>query len=458
MVTLTELALIVGAFATIVLGFLTYLLLFERGASYSVGAAAHALDDGARARLLTDLLATPLQRIDACDVLNEGAAMYDAYVAAIRGAMHTVHLETYIFRPGHAADAVVGALAEAAARGVRVRVTIDAIGSLGTPQRMFAALLAAGGAVQRYHPLRLENFRRWNNRTHRNLLVIDGAVAFIGGAGIADQWRRAEPAPWRDCVLRVRGPIVRGLQAVFAENWLECAGELLVDTGAFPDAAAAGADELPGPAAVEAAANDGDHAPPVAASIASTDLRSDTFGVVVGSTPTAGRSTRARTLIQLLLASAQRSIRLCTPYFVPDRGIRRELLAAHARGVDITVITGGPYGDHAITRRAGRRRYGALLAHGIEIYEYARRMMHAKVLVIDERWVCLGSTNIDHRSFGLNDEVNLVACSDALAAELIARFASDRDHSARVDYQSWLRRPWGERILATLGRITERHQ
>jgi cardiolipin synthase len=449
-------ALIVGSFATIVLGFLTYLLLFERGATYSVGAAAHALDDAGRARLLTDLLAIPLERIDAFEVLSEGASMYDAYVAAIRGATQTVHLETYIFRPGAAADAVIDALSEAAGRGIRVRVTIDAIGSLGTSSRTFAALLAAGGAVQRYHPLRLENFRRWNNRTHRNLLVIDGAVGFIGGAGIADQWRRAQPAPWRDCVVRVEGPIARGLQAVFAENWLECAGELLVDRGAFPDALPARV-EVSESTAV-AAASVGGHSVPIAAAAGPIDARAGTLGIVVGSTPTAGRATRARTLIQLLLASAQRSIRLCTPYFVPDRGIRHEMLAARARGVAITVITGGPYVDHGITRRAGRRRYGALLENGVDIYEYARRMMHAKVLVIDERWVCLGSTNIDHRSFGLNDEVNLVACSDALAARLIAAFSIDRDHSARVDYQSWLRRPWGERILATLGRITERHQ
>jgi cardiolipin synthase A/B len=181
-------------------------------------------------------------------------------------------------------------------------------------------------------------------------------------------------------------------------------------------------------------------------------------GIVVGSTPTAGRSTRARVTIQLLLATAQRRIRLCTPYFVPDRGIRRELIAARARGVDIAVITGGPYADHGITRRAGRRRYGPLLEAGVELYEYAPRMMHAKVLVIDDRWVCLGSTNIDHRSFGLNDEVNIVACSKALAAQLDIQFEIDREHSNSLDFETWLRRPWGERILAAFGRITERHQ
>ena len=122
------------------------------------------------------------------------------------------------------------------------------------------------------------------------------------------------------------GPIVAGFLAVFAENWLECAGELLVDGGSyanevFPDAA------------------------------------SDVCGLVVGSTPTAGRSTRARILVQLLLASARDSIELCSPYFVPDLGIRRELLAARNRGVRVRIITGGPYGDHG---SSGARGGGAM--------------------------------------------------------------------------------------------------
>jgi cardiolipin synthase len=447
-----EVASVVGVCATIVLGYLTYLLLFEPGAWYSVTAPVHDLDDDARARLLTDVLATPLQRVDAFDVLTEGAAMYDAYVTAIRRATCSVHLEAYIFRPGAAAEAIVHALSERAARGVRVRVTIDAIGSFGS-SRTFEPLLAAGGTVYRYHPLRLVNLRRWNNRTHRNLLLIDGTVGFIGGAGVADHWSRAQPPPWRDCVLRVRGPIVRGLQAVFAENWLECSGELLADADAFPF-------EPPERSrnASSSGTTSGGGTPLEVPTGAATAGAVQCVAIVVGSTPTAGRSTRARMTIQLLLATARQRIRLSTPYFVPDLGIRRELLAARARGVEITIITGGPYADHGITRRAGRRRYGALLEGGVEIFEYAPRMMHAKVLVIDDRWVCLGSTNIDHRSFGLNDEVNVVVRDDPLAAQLGELFENDRRHSEPIDFARWLRRPWGERILATLGRVTERHQ
>jgi cardiolipin synthase len=322
---------------------------------------------------------------------------------------------------------LLDAMCERARAGVHVRVVIDTVGSFRTPGSIFAALVAAGGQVCRYHPLSWHTFKRWNSRTHRNLLVLDGTVAFIGGAGVADHWGRLEAPAWQDFAVRVTGSIVAGLQGVFAENWLEGTGEILVGPDAFA------------------------HTQPTA-------REGLTDAVAVGSTPTAGLSTRARIVVQFLLATARESIELCSPYFIPDLGIRRELLAARARGVRIRILTGGPYGDHGIVRRAGRRRYGTLLQAGIEIWEYGSHMMHAKLLVVDGRWSLVGSTNIDHRSFGLNDEVNLAIASPRFAAELQGLFEEYLACSQRLDLQGWLRRPIGERLLATLGRLIERHQ
>lgn len=416
--------------AIFLLGYLLYLLLFERGALYRTSDAVHGLEDEQRLRLLSALLATPPQSIDSFQVLKDGAGLYESQLAAIGAARHSIHLEAYIFYPGEVADALLRALCERAKSGVKVRVIIDAIGSLRTRPEQFADLRSAGGRVVRYHPLHLQMFRRWNSRTHRNLLIIDNAIAYIGGAGVADHWSRASPPRWRDYVLRVTGPIVSGLQAVFAENWLESVGELLVGPESFPVGRA------------------GDE----------RTARELAPGLAVGSTPTAGRSTRARVLVQFLLAAARESIDLCSPYFVPDLGIRRELIAARERGVRVRVLTGGPYSDHGIVRRAGRRRYGPLLEAGVEIWEYASRMMHAKVLLVDRRWVLVGSTNIDHRSFGINDEVNLLVVNEALEAQLRSMFEEDVRHSERFDLERWRKRSWRERALATLGRIIERHQ
>lgn len=419
----------IGAFlAALTVAYLVVLLLFERGTSYGTSEPLHRLNDVERLRLLTRLLSTPAQSVESLQVLREGPELYESELAAIRAATRSVHLEAYIFYPGTTADAVLEALCERARAGVHVRVIIDAVGSLRTRKKYFAALSRAGGQVYRYHPLSWHMFRRWNSRTHRNLLILDGSLAYIGGAGIADHWGRRTPQPWRDCVVRVTGPVVQGLQAVFTENWLECSGKLLVGGDTFVD--------------------DGQ---------ASDDTGRAT-GIAVGSTPTAGRSTRARILVQSLLATASESIELCSPYFVPDLGIRRELLAARQRGVRVRILTGGPYGDHGIVRRAGRRRYGPLLQAGIEIWEYSTHMMHAKVLVVDGRWSLVGSTNIDHRSFGLNDEVNLLILERELAAHLQASFEADLAQSELLDLRNWGRRSLSERLLATLGRLIERHQ
>jgi cardiolipin synthase A/B len=416
--------------AVLLLGLLLFLLLFERGASYRTSVPVHRLDDAERLRILATLLAKPILPIHSLQVLREGDELYVPHLAAIRAATQSVHLEAYIFFSGRSADAFLEALCERARAGVPVRVIIDAVGSLQTPQVRFAALIAAGGQVHRYHPLQWRYLRRWNNRTHRNLLLLDGQIAFVGGAGVADHWSRAEPPPWRDCVVRVAGPIVGGLQAVFAENWLECTGELLVGPDALPSISAANA-------------------------LGADDYAS---GIAVGSTPTAGRSTQARILVQLLLATARDSIDLCSPYFVPDFGIRRELLAARERGVRVRILTGGPYSDHGVVRRAGRRRYGALLEAGVEIREFSSHMLHAKVLVVDGCWSLVGSTNIDHRSFGLNDEVNLLVLSPDLGAKLQRAYEEDILRSELMDLISWRRRSRGERVLAALGRVIERHQ
>lgn len=414
--------------AILLLAFLLYLLLFERRASYRTSVPLHHLDEVGRMRILSGLLGAAAESIRSLEVLREGPELYRSKVDAIRVAQRSVHLEAYIFHAGRSADAMLSALCDRARAGVRVRIVIDAIGSFRTTKSYFAPLVAAGGEVYRYHPLHWHMARRWNSRTHRNLLVVDGGVAFVGGAGVADYWNREEPPAWRDCVIRVTGPIVTGLQGVFAENWLECAGELLVGPDSLPDMI-----EDDGPAEYAS-------------------------GIAVGSTPTTGRSTRARVLVQILLATARESIDLCAPYFIPDLGIRRELVAAVRRGVHVRILTGGPYTDHGLVRRAGRRRYGSLLEAGISIWEYSSHMMHAKVLVVDGRWSLVGSTNIDHRSFGLNDEVNLVVLSEDLGARLRQTFENDLLHSQALDIASWHNRSWGERLLATLGRVIERHQ
>jgi cardiolipin synthase A/B len=420
--------------AIVITVFLFLLVLFEPGIDYHVEAPPHPLDSNEYLCLLGALSDAQVHRDSRVQVFSTGQAFYDAQLDAIRAAKHTVHLEAYIFRKDGISRRFVDALAERARAGVKVNVIVDAVGSFATWNSTFAPIKDAGGRVRWYQPLRLHLLKRLNNRTHRELLIVDGETGFIGGAGIGDNWLCGDekhPA-WRDTVCKVTGDLVLGLQTTFAENWLEAAEEIL-PASAFP-------------ACPRHSTDDGVTTPDEAA------------GLVVISSPSAGRSTRARVLFQILLASAKRSIHITSPYFLPDPGVRRELLEAVKRGVSVKVIAPGDHADHLMTRRASRRLYGELLQGGSEIFEYQPAMIHAKILIVDGVWSVVGSTNFDNRSFGLNDEVNLAAQCGALAQRLEEDFARDLEQSRRITYEEWSRRPWTERIVESLGRIIERHQ
>jgi cardiolipin synthase len=407
------------------------LALFEPGLPYKMSKRVRSpLDSEEFRRILGALTAAEVHRRNRVEVLTNGEVYYEAELAAIRRARHSVNVEAYIFKTGEIARRFVEALTERARVGAQVNLLIDAIGSLATPRRYFDDLAAAGGRVAFYHAVRWVTLPRINNRTHRELIVIDGEVGFLGGAGVGDHWlkpygRKNEKRRWRDTMFRVEGDAVRDLQSTFAENWLETTGEILSDSGYFPCC------EAPGP----------------------------TTALIVGSAPTAGHSTRSRMLFQTLLASAQRSIHITSPYFLPDRSARGEMIRAiHERGVEVKVVNPGQHTDHLITRRSSRRLYGELLRAGARIYEYQPGMIHTKTMIIDHMWSVVGSTNFDHRSFGLNDEVNLAAYDADLAERLEADFARDLSESRQVTYTEWRQRSFVERSHEWVGRLLERQQ
>jgi cardiolipin synthase len=266
-----------------------------------------------------------------------------------------------------------------------------------------------------------------NNRTHRELIIIDGRVGFVGGAGIGAHWDIGDgdgKPPWRDMMFRVEGDLAAGLQTTFAENWLESSGQILATIEDFPRA---------------------------------TD-RTGWPALVVTSSPTSGRSTRNRVLFQTLIVSAKNVIRIHSPYFLPDRSATAELVRAVRRGVNVQIIVPGQSNNHPMTRLASRRRYGPLLEAGVEIYEFQPGMIHTKSMTVDGSWVVVGSTNFDSRSFDLNDEVNVAVVDRELAEKIAKEFRNDLARSERMVYETWCRRSLLERIAAQLGRVLERQE
>jgi cardiolipin synthase len=257
--------------------------------------------------------------------------------------------------------------------------------------------------------------------------VIDGTIGFIGGAGIADHWYKQtskDQPRWRDTMVRVEGDAVPNLQATFAENWLESCGELIAGPDYFP--------------------------------IIHRD-RAQT-AMIVNSMPSMGGSTRARVLMQSLVASAHKSILITSPYFLPDGSMSDEIVRARKRGVEVRIIAPGRKSDHMVTRSSSQRSYGPLLQAGVQIYEYQPAMIHAKILIVDGVWGVVGSTNFDNRSFGLNDEVNMAVYDESFASRLAEDFARDLTQSQAITYEEWAHRPLWQRGPELLGWVIERQQ
>jgi cardiolipin synthase len=210
---------------------------------------------------------------------------------------------------------------------------------------------------------------------------------------------------------------------VAAENWLECCGEIMTGPEYFPDLEPAGG----------------------------------TTAFVVKSSPS-DRATASRVAFQLLMEGADEHVSMCTPYFLPDRAMRRALIGIARRGVAVRVIVPGRHTDQRWVRLASRRMWGSLLEAGIRIYEYRATMTHAKVLVVDGVWSVLGTTNIDNRSFEHNDEVNLALLDHAVAARLLQDYERDIRDSREVTLDAWRRRPRWEKIVGPFVWILERQQ
>ncbi|MFZ0744048.1 MAG: phospholipase D-like domain-containing protein [Terracidiphilus sp.] len=376
--------------------------------------------------LLESLVDAKVNRTGSLEILANGPCFYPAELEAIRAAQQSVNLEAYVFKKGEISSLYVEAMAERARAGVQVNVVLDAFGAAGATRKFFRPLLEAGGKVFWYNGVAWYRLTRLDNRTHRELLIVDGKVGFIGGAGVADQWYsglHGKPR-WRDTMVRVEGDAVPNLQSTFAENWLAASGELLVGSAYFPG----------------------------------TSCSNATTTLVINSTPTVGGSTRARVLFQLLLASAKRSISITTPYFLPDKGLMHELCIAVERGVKVRILVPGRKSDHMVTRNTSRGGYGPLLEAGAEVYEYHPSMIHAKILCIDGLWAVVGSTNFDNRSFGINDEVNLAVKDAAVATRLEMEMSADLKQSRRILLDSWRHRAITERVTELLGWVFERQQ
>ncbi len=335
---------------------------------------------------------------------------FPVMLKGIASAQRTITFENFLFKEGEVSDAFAAALAEKARAGVKVHFLQDAMGSDAVHGRAIHLMKRVGVMVEIF---RFVHFSRINFRTHRKILVIDGHLGFIGGVGIADDWKGngRTQGLWRDSHYQVQGPVVAQLQQAFMDNWMETRAELLHGDSYFPKQQRAG-DELC--QIFKSSAGEG--------------------------------SDCARLMLLVSIAAARQRIRIANAYFIPDKLTMDTLLAALRRGVKVEIITPGPDIDAHIVRAVGQTRWKPLLEAGARFYEYQPARFHCKYLLVDDCWASMGSANLDNRSMSLNEEANLNVLDKEFVAAHARVFEEDKSHCREVTLEDWRDRPWKDKI------------
>jgi cardiolipin synthase len=357
--------------------------------------------------LIAGLTESTVHEGNSATVIQNGA-LFPAMLADIAAAKHSVHLETFVWSAGKLETQFVDALGAKARAGVKVRVLIDCLGASKANEAELERLKQSGAQLASYCKPHWWNLGRFNHRTHRKLLVTDGRVGYTFGHGVADQWLGdgTDPEHWRDTGVRLEGPVVHALQSVFAQNWVEETHCLPACDECFPVLERAG----------------------------------DISAHVVSSASADAVSSVAM-LYTMAIAMARREVLIQNPYFAPNDGVVELFAMMVRRGVKVFLMLPGKHTDSPFVRRAGRNLYAALLEAGVRIYEFEPTLLHQKVVVVDEIWSHVGSTNFDARSLALNEEVGVGILDARVAAELKAAFKRDLRHCRELHLEEWQRRP-----------------
>ncbi|MEP6832014.1 MAG: phospholipase D-like domain-containing protein [Gemmatimonas sp.] len=359
-------------------------------------------------------LNVPIYQGGTVELLQNGDKFYPSMLEAIRGAKDSVNFEVYIFEPDEIGRQFMDAFIERARAGVETRVLLDGFGAIKMKKRHRDELRAAGVRLTRFRPFSFKSLVRFYKRTHRRAIVIDGTVAYTGGAAVSVKWKGnvSNDHEWRDSMTRVTGQLVGGIQSAFASNWVYCTGEVLAGERFFPKVASSA-----GPCSLSVVSSPSDAAQPI------------------------------RLLFWLSFINARHRLWICSSYFIPDARLRKAVMDRAKAGVDVRVLVPGNHTDAVPVQAAGRGYYEVLLTAGVRIFEYQPAMMHAKSVVVDGAWSVVGSANLDERSMELNEE-NIVGIGDKeFAAAIEKGLAEDMSRANEVHLEEWKKRPWRKRVF-----------
>lgn len=381
------------------------------------------------AMLARSLGAQPMVRGNTAEISIDYEGVFAQIAADIRAAERYVHIEFYILVNDETTKDVFEAMREAKQRGVQVRVLLDHISAVRNPGAKYTAqTLDDIGAEWAYmlpvRPLHGQ-WQRPDLRNHRKLVVIDGRVGFMGSQNLVDSSYNKKTnikrgLHWRDLMVRVEGPAVLGLEAVFQTDWFIETGESISDLANI---------ELPiyTPGQIDCQ--------------------------VLPSGPGFGNENNLQVFVALLY-TAQDRISITSPYFIPESAIMHALRAATARGVKVELFV-SEIGDQAMVYHAQRSYYEELLKAGVRIYMYKPPfILHSKHFTIDDHVAVVGSSNMDQRSFNLNMEVSMVLYGESFVRDLDRVLEYYHENSRELTLQEWQRQPLRSQLLDGLARLT----
>jgi cardiolipin synthase len=349
--------------------------------------------------------------------------IYKARLQAIEQAKRRIHFETFFMTPGKRPDEFAKALVAKVKAGVEVKLVVDSFGAWKMPMNYWHQLRAEGVKYRFFNKLNLRDPLTYNIRTHRKMLLIDGKLALVGGMGVSDYWDgkggTAGSAPWSDVEVAFQGEVVQTLESIFMQHWIDEEGEVDLEQALFQP-----------------------------------KILKKTKVLVTPTSPPGESSPISRLFFTNILAAKER-IWIASPYFLCDINCRPALIDASRNGIDVRVLTVGPYYDHKYIYLAARELFGQFLKAGIKIYEYQPNMMHSKLLLVDDCWVSTGSTNFDPRSFFHNAELNLSWSDPEFAQRAEDFFMNAFDQSNCLTMKEWKSRSLWEQVqgqLALFGR------
>ncbi len=366
---------------------------------------------------------TPVFYKNTVQLLKNGESFFPLLIQELEKAKHHIHIQFYIYENDEIGNQIKNLLIRKAKEGIIVRFIYDDFGSKSIRKKFVKELIEGGVFVFPFNKIKLVFLaNRMNYRNHRKIVIIDGSIGFTGGINVSDKYINPNKFNlyWRDTNIYIKGNAVYGLQRIFLADWNFCSREnLKISSQLFP--------------------------------LSSSEHEGTSLMQIASNGPDSEHPTILYSIIQAI-NSAKNEILLTTPYYIPDSSLQKALIISALSGVSVKLLV-PKKGDSNIVTLASQAYFEDLLKAGVKIFLYDKGFIHAKTFVTDCKLACVGTANLDLRSFDLNFEINAIIYDNKIAEELAQMFEIDLSNSTEINVAKWKRRSKFKKFREKLFRL-----